>query len=202
MTAHFLLVTLAYLSGSLPFGLWIARARGVDIRKVGSGNIGATNVFRCVGKPWGTLVFLLDFLKGLLPALAPAWIWPDQTQESLVLWKLGAGAMAIVGHTASIFLKFKGGKGVATSAGALAGAVPLALLPAVGVWIVVFAVSRMVSLGSIAAAATVGACGWIFYPHPLLLPVLLTALALLVIWKHRANIGRILRGEEHGFRRK
>ena len=202
MLIRSLLLTAAYLCGSLPFGLWVARARGVDIRKVGSGNIGATNVLRCVGKPWGILVFVLDFLKGLLPPLAMGWLAPAETTNAGLPLALAAGGLAIVGHTASIFLGFKGGKGVATSAGVLAGVAPYALLPAVGVWFALFALSRIVSLASIAAAATVGVCAWIFYREaPVYLPALLTALALLVIWKHRANIGRLLRGEEHGFRK-
>jgi glycerol-3-phosphate acyltransferase PlsY len=198
----FLLLYLgAYLAGSLPFGLWVARARGVDIRAVGSGNIGATNVFRCVGKGWGLLVFALDFLKGLLPALAPRWIWADPPPEALLLHQLGAGALAILGHTAPIFLGFRGGKGVATSAGALAGATPWALLPALGVWALAFAATRLVSVASLAAALAVGICGWVFYPQPRPVPLLLTALAALVIWRHRSNIQRLLRGEEHTFRK-
>lgn len=197
-----LLLIAAYLCGSLPFGLWVARAKGVDIRTVGSGNIGATNVLRCVGKPWGILVFVLDFLKGLIPPLVVDGIAAEPTGAEHLPLVLAAGGLAIVGHTASVFLGFKGGKGVATSAGVLAGVAPLALLPAAGVWFALFAFTRIVSLASIAAAATVGGCAWIFYRRaPVYLPVLLTALALLVIWKHRANIGRLLRGEEQGFRK-
>jgi acyl phosphate:glycerol-3-phosphate acyltransferase len=197
-----LLLVLAYVCGSLPFGLWVSRARGVDIRKVGSGNIGATNVLRCVGKPWGILVFVLDFLKGLLPPLAVSWVAPGQEPQSLIPWELGSGVLAIVGHTASLFLGFKGGKGVATSAGVLAGVAPMALLPALGLWILLFSTLRIVSLASIAAAAAVGVGAWFFYPRPVYLPALLSTLAVLVIWKHRSNLGRLLRGEEAGFRKK
>ena len=190
------LIAGAYLLGSIPFGLLVARSRGVDIRKVGSGNIGATNVLRSVGKPWGILVFLLDFLKGLAPALLAARLSPV-TDAGLY-----CGFAAIAGHNWPVWLGFKGGKGVATSAGVLAGAAPLTILPGLLTWIIVLKTTRYVSLASILAAVVVAASAWIFYADHPVVAALLTVLALLVIVRHRANIGRLLRGEENRFQRK
>lgn len=195
---------LAYLVGAVPFGLLFSRAKGVDIRKVGSGNIGATNVFRSVSKTLGILTFVADALKGWVPA----WVFP------LVAARLtgadapdGLGlcyaALAIAGHTWPVYLKFKGGKGVATSAGALIGIAPASTGTGLLVWIFVFALSRYVSLASIVAAALVAGSAWVFYreqgPG---LPVALTLLAALIVWRHKANIQRLLNGTEHRFSRK
>jgi glycerol-3-phosphate acyltransferase PlsY len=193
----------SYLLGAVPFGLLIARARGVDIRRVGSGNVGATNVFRAVGKPWGLLTFACDALKGCLPAaFFPAWAaaaWPGGGAAAPEAGLL-CGVAAIAGHNWPVYLKFKGGKGVATSAGVLLGAAPLAMAAGLGVWLVVFLLSRYVSLASLAAAAAVPAFGWIRYgPRGALLPSVLTALALAIVVRHRANIGRLRRGTEHRF---
>ncbi len=190
----------AYLLGSLPFGFLIARARGVDLRKVGSGNIGATNVFRTVGKPWGLLCFGLDFMKGLLaagllPGLfagVPASLGPENAA-------LLGGAAVIAGHNWPVWLKFKGGKGIATSAGVLAAVAPYALLGGLAVWLLTLKLSRMVSLASILAALTVTLCGWIFYRGHLWTALVLSLLGILAVVRHRSNITRILKGEEHKF---
>ncbi len=188
----------AYLLGSVPFGLLISRARGVDIRKVGSGNIGATNVFRMVGKPWGLLCFLLDFLKGLSAAL----LLPRLLGVELdvhVNAPLLAGALAIVGHNWPVWLGFKGGKGIATSAGVLAAVAPYALLCGLGVWVLTMALSRYVSLSSILAALAVAVAGWGFYGDNLWVAGVLTALGAVAVIRHRSNIQRLMKGEEHRF---
>jgi acyl phosphate:glycerol-3-phosphate acyltransferase len=192
--------SLSYLLGSVPFGLIIGKLRGVDIRTQGSGNIGATNVFRCVGKPWGTAAFILDFLKGYgATALIPLLV-ETLTQEAFsVNLRLVCGILAILGHNYPIFLKFKGGKGIATSAGVLAGIAPLVILPAIGAWLLLFLTTRYVSLGSIGAALMAAAGGWIFYPGQGAIPWALTLLGLLAIWRHRSNIQRLLKGEENRF---
>lgn len=195
---------LAYLIGAIPFGLLIAKARGVDIRKVGSGNIGATNVFRSVSKTLGILTFLADALKGWIPAyifpLLAAWLTGAEAAEGL---RLVFAALAIAGHTWPVYIGFKGGKGVATSAGALIGIAPAATGIGLACWIVVFAASRYVSLASIAAAVAVGAGGWVLYrDRGLTLPVALMVLAALIIWRHKANIQRLLNGTEHRFTKK
>ena len=194
---------LAYLLGSVPFGLLVARARGVDIRAVGSRNIGATNVFRCVGKPWGILTFVLDFLKGLvgaslIPCLASRLIAEEGTSAPTLA--LVGGAAAVIGHTWPLFAGFKGGKGVATGFGMLVAITPAAVGIAFGAWLVVMAVSRYVSLSSVTAAAVLIALVWIprFCGH---LPssVVITVIAAVVIIRHRSNISRLIKGTEARF---
>ena len=193
----------AYLLGSVPFGLIVARARGVDIRAVGSRNIGATNVFRCVGKPWGILTFALDFLKGLasaslIPCLASRLIAADGVSASALA--LVGGTAAVVGHTWPLFAGFKGGKGVATGFGMLVAIAPAAVGIAFGAWLVVMAASRYVSLSSVTAAAVLIALVWFprFCGH---LPssIVITAIAAVVIIRHRANIARLVNGTESRF---
>src|SRR2546421_8481082 len=143
----------AYLLGSIPTGFLVAKARGVDIRTVGSGNIGATNVFRYLGKPAGIFVLFADALKGwlavaVLAKLIAAWLYPGANQPALECAQIIAGLSAILGHNYTCWLYFKGGKGIATSAGVLVALVLWPLLIILSVWIVVFALSRYVSLAS------------------------------------------------------
>jgi acyl phosphate:glycerol-3-phosphate acyltransferase len=195
------LAVVSYLLGAIPFGFLIARARGIDIRKVGSGNIGATNVFRSVGKSWGILTFALDVLKGFVPAfLFPLAVQLADHAEPAAGWRLLCGCLAIIGHNWPIYLGFKGGKGVATSTGAMLGIAPIAMLIGLGSWILVFAASRYVSLASILAAVVIACAAWPLYRSGgLLLPVALTALAILVVIRHKSNIQRLLSGTEHRF---
>ena len=190
-----LVLLLSYLLGAVPFGLLAGKARGIDIRMVGSGNIGATNVFREVGKGPGITVLLLDALKGFVPAFFfPVWFGIEPE------WGLGFGIAAILGHNFPVYLKFKGGKGVATSAGVILGAAPLAAVIGLGVWAAVFLASGYVSVGSMCAAVAVPAAGWwIYRGGGAVLPIALTVLGLLVIWRHRTNIQRIRSGHEHQF---
>jgi len=195
---------LAYLVGAIPFGLLISRAKGVDIRKVGSGNIGATNVFRSVSKMLGVLTFFADALKGWVPA----WVFPMLVvklsgADVPVELGLAYAALAIMGHTWPVYLGFKGGKGVATSAGALIGIAPAATGIGLLCWAVVFAVSRYVSLASIVATVVVAGSAWVIYrDQGLALPVALTVLAALIVWRHKANIQRLMNGTEHRFSKK
>ncbi len=191
----------SYLLGALPNGLLIARARGVDIRKVGSGNIGATNVFRSVGKGSGLLTFLLDALKGFVPAFGFALLIDALWKyESGVGFRLLCGMMAVAGHNWPVYLKFKGGKGVATSAGALLAVAPLAVGVGFAAWILCFLTTRYVSLASILAAACLPVTAWCRRDaDEFLMPSVLTLLALVVIWRHRANIQRLLNGNENRF---
>jgi glycerol-3-phosphate acyltransferase PlsY len=187
----------AYLFGAIPFGLLVAKSRGVDIRTQGSGNIGATNVFRVLGKGWGIFTFVLDALKGFLPSfLFPrlAGLDPD--------WGVLFGIVAILGHSFPVYLKFKGGKGVATSAGMLLGVAPMAVLVGFVCWVLCMVISRIVSLSSIAAAIAVAVAVWVLDPTAWVVNVALTILAVLVIWLHRANIGRLLNGTENRFGKK
>lgn len=192
---------LAYLLGAIPNGYLLAKIKGVDIRQVGSGNIGATNVYRCVGKSWGILTFVLDFLKGYLPAavfpiLAQRW----SMEFSAMHLSLLCGCMAVVGHNWPVYLGFRGGKGMATGAGALLGFAPLAMLIGVISWLIFFLATRYVSLSSMLAAILVAACSWRLYNGQVLIPVTLSIMGVVVIWRHHGNIKRLLNGTEHRFR--
>ncbi len=189
---------LAYLIGAIPFGLLIGLARGTDVRTCGSGNIGATNVFRSVGKGWGSLALLLDALKGLLPALlfplAVATLTETAPDHTL---RLFCGCAAVAGHNWPVYLRFKGGKGIATTAGALIGIAPAALGIGLLAWVVTFALSRMVSLASLLAAVVIPAAAWwLCADDGIATPMALTVLGLSAIWRHRSNISRLVAGTE------
>ena len=183
-------LAVSYALGSIPTGLWLGlRLRGVDIREHGSHNIGATNTLRVLGKPLGALALAGDMLKGFVPVVVAGHL---TTNPHL---PLACGVAAILGHTFSLFLRFKGGKGVATGAGVFLGLAWLPTLLAAAVFAAVVAATRMVSAGSICAALALTA---VVFVQPFAWPVrCITALmAVLIVWKHRENIRRILRGEE------
>lgn len=203
MCAYILIAAASYLLGSIPFGFLVAKAKGVDIRKVGSCNIGATNVFRTLGKGPGILTFVLDALKGFvstfwIPALA-VMLCGGEVNSNM---KLLGGLIAVVGHTWPLFLGFKGGKGVATSAGMLLGIVPAAVGIAFAAWVLFFLLTRYVSVASIVAAIVLGSLVWIpkFYID-IGLPsaILLSLLALAVVLRHRSNMARLAKGRESRF---
>lgn len=194
---------LAYLLGSVPFGFLIAKTRGQDIRTLGSGNIGATNVFRSVSKPLGILTFALDFLKGFagvqwIPALAT--LLTGVAYENMY-FPVFCGAMTVVGHNWTLFLGFKGGKGIATSAGLLLGLSPAGVGIAFLAWLITFLASRYVSVASITAAVVLGVAAWPLHlkANGPWFPGVLTLLALLAVWKHRTNIARLRAGTESRF---
>jgi glycerol-3-phosphate acyltransferase PlsY len=193
-------VVAACLVGSIPTAYLAGKAKGVDLRTVGSGNLGATNAWRVFGWKVGLSVYLIDTLKGTLPVwLLPRWLALPTAQVEL--WSIVFGAAAIAGHVRPVFLGFRrGGKGVATGGGVFFALAPAALLVAFAVFAVTFLASGYVSLGSLVAAAalpvavllTRGA-GSLVFPASL-------AIAAFVFWTHRANIGRLRRGEENRFR--
>lgn len=192
----------AYLVGSVPFGFLIGKARGVDVRTVGSKNIGATNVYRTVGKPWGLLAFACDFLKGLLPTLVAAWY--ARSHGGPAHLALAVGVACVVGHTLTVFMKFRGGKGVATAFGMLVALMPWLVLTAFALFVAAVAISHYISLGSCLAAAFLAVAVWfpIPYIHPegradMPLCVLVTLIAAFVVWKHRSNIARLAQGREN-----
>jgi glycerol-3-phosphate acyltransferase PlsY len=194
---------LAYLLGAVPFGFLIARCRGIDIRTVGSGNIGATNVFRAVSKPLGILTFALDVAKGVCGALVIPLLIQNRLTGSAApeALRLFCGFLTVAGHNWTCFLGFKGGKGVATSAGLLIGLSPAGVGIAFAVWLATFLTTRYVSVASITAAAVLGVVVWPLHRGDVgaWFPAVLTALAALTIWKHRTNIARLRAGAEARF---
>ena len=209
----YVLIAATYLLGSVPFGLLVGWAKGLDVRKAGSGNIGATNVGRLLGRQYFFLVFLLDLLKSLVPMLLGTWIalhaWSNLTRTSTtyILW-LMVGLAAIFGHMFSIFLGFKGGKGVATSAGVMLGLWPFYTVPAVFAicaFLIALSATRYMSVASIVGAITFP----IFYllialnrnwdPLGRQLPLLVAGLvmAVFLVYKHRGNIARLRAGTEN-----
>jgi len=197
----------AYLLGSVPFGMLIAAAHGIDLRKVGSGNIGATNLSRALGRRWAYVCFVLDLAKGLLPTLA-AGIWLDcLAGTNGLLAQLAVGCAAILGHVFPVYLKFKGGKGVATSFGVALGLWPYYTICAgvtLVVWVVFVLIWRYISLASLAAAfafpvilvaAIALIPGWRFSDLWSLLIVAMV-IPVLVFVRHRDNVARLLAGTE------
>jgi glycerol-3-phosphate acyltransferase PlsY len=186
-----LLLLGAFLLGSLPTGVLVARGRGVDLRKVGSGNIGATNVGRALGRKWAAFVLVIDAGKGALPVLLlghdPAAAW----------WPALGGLAAVFGHVFSIFLRGRGGKGVATSLGAGLALAPLPTLLSLLLFVVLYAAFRIVSIGSLAAIACFPLFLWIFQLGTAPRMTFAVVLAALVILRHKDNLKRLARGEEH-----
>lgn len=224
---------LAFLCGSIPFGLIIAKAKGINIREHGSGNIGATNVLRVVGKKYGITCLLLDAIKGFIPVViavnliqitgknvglfhiggldASALLLPAAEQFKGQLVHVLTALAAVLGHNYSPWVGFKGGKGIATSAGVLLALMPAGVGLLIVVWLVVFLLSRYVSLASIIAAAALPLItiygSWFHgriadgtWNKPLFSFSLI--IAILAVWKHRSNITRLLAGTEHRFTRK
>ena len=190
-----LLLVGSYLLGSIPFGLWIAlRLKGVDVRTLGSGNIGATNVSRICGPAIGRLVFVLDLLKGLLPPLiGKVLLHLDRPDSRYIVL---ASLLAILGHNFSIFLGFKGGKGISTSGGALLGAAPLVGLADGVVFIVLLLATSIISAGSIAAATALPFLMLWLYPRDWFMFAFGLAASAMALVKHRKNIERLRKGEE------
>ena len=199
---------LGYFLGSFPAGYFAGRLAGVDIRSVGSGNIGATNVLRSLGKRWGYPVFVIDALKGFA-AVRLAFIlvkyWPAAQPYAEYIAILTA-IMSVAGHMFPVWLRFKGGKGVATSAGALFGLMPWAVPCVFLVWFITFEISRYVSLASIIAAISLPIIVGLFAHWRLIdtwaLVYFSILIMALVLWRHRSNFSRLLKGTEQRFSRK
>lgn len=202
----FLIALGSYLLGSIPFGYLAGRICGIDLRTQGSGNIGATNALRVLGKKWGYAVFLLDFLKAWLPVkLALGWgialsVDPASAPGAL------AGFCALLGHSFPVWLGFKGGKGIASSAGVIVGLFSLPVfLICLGLWLLLFTTTRYVSVASIGASLalpmTVGVLFW-FHRADWLGLAVSVLMAALAVWRHRTNISRLRAGTEARFERK
>lgn len=198
----------SYLLGSIPFGYLAGRIAGIDIRDCGSGNVGATNVIRTLGKSYGYPVFALDFLKGFGAVKMSILIATRVQSEwnSPEMFGIVAAISSVLGHSFPLWLRFKGGKGVATSAGALLALAPVAALIGVAIWILTFWLTRYVSVASIAAAAALPLIilitTWLSRTTGKLLLYSSVCLAAVVIWRHRSNLSRLMRGTEPRFTRK
>ena len=193
-----LLLLAAYLIGAFPSSYVVGKlVRGIDLREHGSGNLGATNAFRVLGWKAATPVFILDILKGWLPTF----VFPRFDDDPRWEWALAYGAAAIVGHVFSVYVRFKGGKGVATSAGVFLALAPVAILITTVVWGSLLWITGIVSIASIAAAATLPVAVLVL-DQPRAVVALAIALSVFVIFKHRSNIGRLMRGEEPSFRKR
>jgi len=187
----------AYLLGSIPTGFLVAKAKGIDIRSVGSGNIGATNAMRVLGKPAGIFVLLMDAAKGFAAVWLASLMLKDNSIADLQTLRVVAGIFAVLGHNYTCWLKFKGGKGIATTAGVYLALAPCALLVALAVFILAILLTRYVSVGSIAGAIALPATVWAMTPHNLFLGIVTTALGVLAIYKHKSNIQRLMAGTEN-----
>ena len=199
---------LSYLIGSIPAGYLAGRMSGIDIRKAGSGNIGATNVTRTLGRRWGYSVFAVDFAKGALAVCASSLLgrYIEPKPNSTEIYGMVGATCCVLGHIFPVWLKFKGGKGVATSAGALFGLMPLAAGIGLGVWVITFEVTRYVSVASITAAMLlpVTVLGLTYAKHTdgMTLFYFTLCVAAVVIFRHRSNLSRLMRGAEPRFKRK
>jgi len=205
------LITVAmigYLIGSFPAGYIAGRIAGIDIRKAGSGNIGATNVVRVLGKRFGYAVFVVDFIKGVVPVILSRLIAKSggSNENTIELAGMLSGICAVVGHSFPPWLKFRGGKGVATSIGVLFALMPLAAAIMCIVWIATFEITRYVSLASVIAAVSLPiSVAGMFFLNRLKTPVLLyfsLCLAAVIVIRHRSNISRLRDGTEPRFVRK
>jgi acyl phosphate:glycerol-3-phosphate acyltransferase len=200
-----LIVVLSYFIGSIPWGYLFARRKGIDIRQQGSGNIGAANAARVMGKSWGYLVFLCDFLKGVL-AVELGSLLAAHFSANVVLGGVVAGIACVLGHDYTIWLRFKGGKGIATLAGAAVALLPLLFISFGVTWIAVFFIGRYTSLASICAVLAMPIAVALFVaktdPAFSLLLVFSISMAALAIWRHRSNIVRLLNGTENRFGKK
>jgi glycerol-3-phosphate acyltransferase PlsY len=200
MSLIFVIIT-GYFLGSLPFSFWIGKFKGVDLRKVGSGNVGATNLSRALGPGWGISAFVLDLGKGLLAVILAGYICNlfKTSALSLSILKIIGGISSIIGHNWSMWLNFKGGKGVATSAGVFLGLAPLSLFFTVVVWLAIFVSFKYVSLASIIASISLPLWMWLGIGGKVALPIIIFSciVSILIIIRHRSNIKRLIQGKEN-----
>jgi acyl phosphate:glycerol-3-phosphate acyltransferase len=215
IAGYIIVAMVAYCLGSIPTGFLVAKFKGIDIRTVGSGNIGATNVLRILGTRAGIFVLAIDGLKGFVAVAAIVNWYPELQQVAPGLFGTNAsadaqlrenfgviaGLFAVLGHNYTCWLHFKGGKGIATSAGVLAALVPLAFVTSLAAWIILFATTRYVSVGSLSAAAVLPFATW-FTTRSWTLTIATGAMSALAIYKHKSNIQRLIQGTENRIGRK
>lgn len=186
------LIAVGYLLGTIPSAVWVARSHGLDIYEVGSGNPGASNIYRALGKKAAAMVFVIDALKGVIPAAAGRWAFGGTIALGLI-----GGAAAVAGHSWPVFRRFKGGRGVATGAGVLLVCYPILVLVLLALFALVVAVTKKPSVGSLVAIGGVVVGMVVIWP-PLSQALLVLALVILVLARHAENIKRLFKGEEHG----
>ena len=193
MTDHILLFPAAYLIGSIPTSYWIGQLFfGINLFEHGSKNVGATNAWRTMGPPVGVLVLVLDLLKGFLPVMYALQVFPEAS-----LMPVGIGITSVFGHSVSIFLRFRGGKGVATSAGIFLGLAPIALGMCLGIFLILVLLTRYVSLGSLVSSLSLPILAFYFYPQRPLVWQIGIGVAILILIRHRANLQRLISGNEN-----
>jgi glycerol-3-phosphate acyltransferase PlsY len=199
---------LAYLFGSFPAGYFAGRIAGTDVRSAGSGNIGATNVLRVLGKPWGYAVFFIDAFKGFA-AVRVAFFLAERlavARPYAAYFAILAAVICVVGHTFPVWLRFKGGKGVATSVGAIFGLMPVAAITIFLIWAIVFEITRYVSVASIIAALSCPVAVALYIHWKIIegagLLYFSILMAIFIVWQHRSNFSRLLNGTEQRFTRK
>ena len=194
----YVLAALAYATGATPTSYVVGRGvYGVDLRTKGSGNLGGTNTFRVFGWKAALPVIVVDVLKGWFPV----WYFPQIHGDAPWTWALVYGGAAIVGHVFSFWVGFKGGKGIATSGGVLLGLAPVAVAVCLGIWIGAVSVTRIVSVGSLSAALTLPVVVYVLPREGSAMVWFAGALSVFVMWSHRSNIKRLLRGKESSFRK-
>ena len=189
----------SYLIGAIPFGLLVGRLAGVDVRSAGSGNIGATNVSRLLGKKLGLVTLVLDCLKGFLPIYMSSLVIPEGGDKDIVM--MGCGIMAVVGHMFPIYLGFRGGKGVATALGVFLFLSPAAIGISLVVFIGAVAVTGFVSAGSLLASGLFPLWLWLL-GQPVIVTITAVVISLLIWAKHHENIARLLKGEEKSWKKR
>ncbi|MDR2628976.1 MAG: glycerol-3-phosphate 1-O-acyltransferase PlsY [Puniceicoccales bacterium] len=196
----YIIIVLSYFVGSLSFGAFLARINGVDIFSSGSGSPGATNIKRTLGSGVGSLVFVLDFLKGYIPALVIAKNFPEENYLNIRLAALGLIGV-LLGHSFSIFHKFRGGKGIASTMGGLLVIMPNTLVIGIFLWLVIFHATKIVSIASLCFAASTILTSYLFsYPKGCMMCVVI--INGIIFWQHRTNIVRLLNGTEYKFTKK
>lgn len=195
MTREALALAASYLLGAIPTSYLAARLfRGIDLRTVGSGNLGATNVYRTLGARFAIPVGMFDMAKGAIPVMVLAPLASSSRYFAML-----CGIVAVVGHVFSVFVRFRGGKGVATASGVMLGLTPWAVLVSLVIWLLVVRVSGYVSLGSMIAALALPVAAWLLHPGQRGLIWIQVLVALAIVWLHRANIQRLLAGTENRF---
>jgi glycerol-3-phosphate acyltransferase PlsY len=188
----YLALILSFFIGAIPFGVIIGNICGIDVRSVGSGNIGATNVWRALGPKWGAISFSLDVLKGVAGPFIARMLLGEGAHIEIA----ACGVLAVLGHTFSPFLKFKGGKGIATSLGAMLGMMPIVGVLIAAVWCVFLAITRMVSAASVIACVVLPVLAYVFYPKMPAFIIVATLMGIVAFVKHIPNLKRIAAGIE------